>query len=80
MSSGSTDVLPRWRRRWRTVQAVIATAMILAAIPLMLGAVVFQKRLLLVPIGIMTALALGHVVAERLRRRRDRRAIAEDAG
>lgn len=72
----SFESLSPWRRRWRTVQAVLATAAILLAGPFMLGAAVFQKHLLLIPIGIMTLLALGHLLAERMRRRRDRRAAA----
>ncbi len=64
------DELPPWRRRWRTVQAVLATAAVLLAGPFMLGAAVFQKHLLLIPIGLMTLLALVHLLTERMRRRR----------
>ncbi len=67
------DALPPWRRRWRTVQAVLATAVVLLAAPFMLGAAVFQKHLLLIPIGLMTLLAVAHLLGERMRRRRLRR-------
>lgn len=73
--SSFESLSPR-RRRWRSVQAAVATGMILLAGPFMLGAAVFQKHLLLVPIGIMTLLALVHLVTERMRRRRDRRDAA----
>lgn len=72
----SFESLSPRRRRWRTAQAVLATAVVLLAAPFMLGAAVFQKHLLLIPIGLMTVLAIGHLLAERLRRRRDRRAAA----
>lgn len=67
------DALPPWRRRWRSVQAVLATAVVLLAGPFMLGAAVFQKHLLLIPIGLMTLLALVHLLTERMRRRRPTR-------
>ncbi|MET0163293.1 MAG: hypothetical protein ABW204_11615, partial [Microbacteriaceae bacterium] len=63
----SFESLSPWRRRWRTVQAVLATAVVLLAGPFMLGAAVFQKHLLLIPIGLTALLALGHLVAERMR-------------
>lgn len=66
------DALPPWQRRWRTVQAVIATAVVLLAGPFMLGAAAFQKHLLLIPIGLMTLLAVAHLLRERMRRRRRR--------
>ncbi len=64
------DELPPRRRRWRTVQAVLATTAVLLAGPFMLSAAVFQKHLLLIPIGLMTLLALAHLLTERMRRRR----------
>ncbi|WP_284230019.1 hypothetical protein [Arenivirga flava] len=51
---------------------MIATAAILLAGPFMLGAAVFQKHLLLIPIGLMTLLASAHLLGERMRRRRRR--------